>query len=454
MFVESKTLSLLAPEIILMLGATVLFMLGAFSTGRGRLIATLVSYAGAAVALAWYGSPWSAESTFSGPLVIDPMSLGLRWIALLAGVIFTFAGSRRDAELAAEFQGTLMLVICGSMLAASANELVLLFLGLELISIPTYVLLFLGRRDRASAEATMKYFYLSLLASALLLYGFAFLYGISGTTVITGSGEIRGIREAFLNQGPTGSALTASLFKLSPIALVLVTAGFGFKLAAAPFQFYAPDVYQGTTNANAGVLAVVPKLAGVAGFLRLALLVIPGTDAPEKAFAWQLPLVLAVLTMTIGNICALWQKDIRRLLAYSSIAHGGYLLIGLAVAAASMSSGSHQAAGGAGAMLFYVLVYALATMGSFCTLAYLGSPRRELSGVEELAGLGRSHPLAAAALAIFMFSLAGIPPLAGFWGKLTLFGSAIQLASVNQTANTSLALWFVSRRMAATMGMP
>jgi NADH-quinone oxidoreductase subunit N len=261
-----------------------------------------------------------------------------------------------------------------------------------------------------------------------------------------------------LNQGATGSALTAAaasgpsgLFKLAPVALVLITAGFGFKLAAAPFQFYAPDVYQGTTNVNAGVLAVVPKLAGVAGLLRLGLLVIPGTAMTERAFAWQLPLVLAVLTMTIGNICALWQKDIRRLLAYSSIAHGGYLLIGLAVAAAGMSSGSHEAQGGAGGMLFYVLVYALATMGTFCTLAYLGSPRRELSGVEELAGLSRSQPLAAAALAIFMFSLTGIPPLAGFWGKLTLFGSAIQLAAANQTSNTSLALWFVGLAVVAAL---
>ena len=449
MFVESKTISLLAPEIILMLGATILFMLGAFRAGRAQLVATLIAYAVAAAALACYGSPWAAESTLSGPLVIDPMSLGLRWIALLGGVVFTLAGSRRDAELAGEFQGTLMLVICGAMLTSSANELVLLFLGLELISVPTYVLLFLGRRDRASAEATMKYFYLSLLASAMLLYGFAFLYGISGTTVIFGSGEVRGIREAFLNQDATGIA--SSLFKLAPVALVLITAGFGFKLAAAPFQFYAPDVYQGTTNANAGVLAVIPKLAGVAGLLRLALLVIPGTEMAEKAFAWQLPLVLAVLTMTIGNICALWQKDIRRLLAYSSIAHGGYLLIGLAVSAANLSTESHQAAGGAGAMLFYVLVYALATMGSFCTLAYLGSPRRELSGVEELSGLARNQPLAAAALAIFMFSLAGIPPLAGFWGKLTLFGSAIQLAAANQTANTSLALWFVGLAIVAAL---
>src|SRR6478672_9302736 len=134
MFVESQTISLLAPEIILMLGATLLYMLGAFRAEKGPLLATLVGYAAAAAALACYGSPWDVESTLSGPLVIDPMSLGLRWIALLGGIIFTLAGSRRDAELAAEFQGTLMLVICGAMLAASANELVLLFLGLELIS--------------------------------------------------------------------------------------------------------------------------------------------------------------------------------------------------------------------------------------------------------------------------------------------------------------------------------
>ena len=165
------------------------------------------------------GPPRRADP--QGRRVMAPGGLGVRGVALLSGGSFTFAGSRRDAELAGEFQGTRMLVSGGAMLTSSANELVLLFLGLELISIPTYVPLFLGRRDRASAEATMKYFYLSLLASALLLYGFAFLYGISGTTVIVGSGEVRGIREAFLNQYATGIA--SSLFKLAPVALALIT---------------------------------------------------------------------------------------------------------------------------------------------------------------------------------------------------------------------------------------
>jgi NADH-quinone oxidoreductase subunit N len=362
------------------------------------------------------------------------MSASLRWLAVLTGGIFTLALSRlADRNLASEILGSLMLIVVGIMLAAGANELVLLFLGLELISIPTYVLLFLGRRDRASGEATMKYFFLSLLSSALLLYGFSFLYGLAGTTVIAGTVEVPGIREKLLSAAMDSSPLAG----LAPLALVLIVAGLGFKLAAAPFQFYAPDVYQGTTNVNAGVLAVAPKIAAVAGFIRLVIVAMP----LAADYAWQVSLVVAVLTMTIGNVCALWQKDVRRLLAYSSIAHGGYLLIGLAVGAGSVAIGS-SANGGAASMLFYVLVYALATMGTFATLAYLGSSERELSGVEELAGLGKSQPLAAAALAIFMFSLAGIPPLAGFWGKFALFSGAIQFAAANYQSRE--AAWFIA----------
>jgi NADH-quinone oxidoreductase subunit N len=220
---------------------------------------------------------------------------------------------------------------------------------------------------------------------------------------------------------------------LAPLALVLLVAGFGFKLAIAPLQFYAPDVYQGTTNLNAGLLAVAPKIAGVAGLVRLVLVAVPAAGD----FGWQLALVLAVLTMTIGNVCALWQGNIRRLLAYSSIAHGGYLLIGLA--AACVAPGAES---GITALLLYVAVYAAATMGSFAALAYLGSSRREVNGVEELAGLGRTQPVAATAIAVFMFSLAGIPPLAGFWGKLALFASAIQVAAAGSEGSQSV--WFTA----------
>lgn len=439
MFVDWQTISLLWPEVILVLAASTMFVAGAFTRSRAWwTFVSLVCYALAAVALCRFGPPWDpvwpTDFVVSGPVTVDPLSLGLRWLALLVGFVLTLvAGRLADRDLASEFLGSLMLVVTGVMLTASANELILLFLGLELISIPTYVLLFLGRRDRASGESAMKYFYLSILAVSLLLYGFSFLYGITGTTLIAGTPQHPGIREAFAALRPGASE--NPLAGLAPLALVLVIAGLGFKLTVAPLQFYAPDVYQGTTNANAGLLAVAPKIAGVAGMIRLLIVAMPSS----AELVWQLALVLAVLTMTIGNVCALWQKNIRRLLAYSSIAHGGYLLIGLATAAAATASGNDAATGGIAAMLFYLFVYSLATLGAFAALAFLSSQRHEVSGVDELAGLGRSQPVIAGAIAVSMFSLTGIPPLAGFWGKLSLFGSAIELTT---TSAGGMSLWF------------
>ncbi len=434
--VEWNTIRQLWPEVVLVAAATSIFVGGAFTRSRAWwAMMALVAYLAAGAALAAQGPPWALEvAGFTGPVTHDPMSLGLRWLGLVMGLVFTLTAARQaEPELAGEFFGCLMLVAVGVMIAASANELVLLFVGLELISIPTYVLLFLGRKGRASGEATMKYFFLSLLSSALLLYGLSFLYGLGKTTLIAGTPQVPGIREALA----TKQALDATpLAPLAALTLALVAAGLGFKLAAAPLQFYAPDVYQGTTNANAGLLAVAPKIAGVAAFIRLVIVAMPAA----AELAWQLVLVMAVITMTIGNVCALWQRNIRRLLAYSSIAHGGYLLIGLAAAAAATSASDATLRGGTMAMLFYVLVYALATMGAFAALAYLGSARRELNDVDELAGLARSQPLVAGALAIFMFSLAGLPPLAGFWGKLNLFGAAIQLAT--SPLAKGLPLWF------------
>jgi len=439
--VEWKTIQLLAPEAILVLAASAIFLAGAFTRNRAWwALCAIISYFAASAVLS--GQHFSAAhlGVLSGPIVIDPMSLGFRWLGLLVGFIFTLTAARlADEDLASEYFGCLMLVAAGIMITASANELVLLFLGLELISIPTYVLLFLGRRDRASGEATMKYFFLSILSSALLLYGFSLLYGLGKTTLITGTAAIPGIRDSIAALSPT-----APLAPLASLALVLVIAGLGFKLTIAPLQFYAPDVYQGTTSANAGLLAVAPKIAAIVGLLRLVIVAMP----PVAEFAWQLALVLAILTMTIGNVCALWQRNVRRLMAYSSIAHGGYLLIGLATAAAATAATQGAYRGGITAMLFYVFVYALATMGTFAALAYLSSSRRDLNDVDELAGLGRSQPLVAGALAIFMFSLAGLPPLAGFWGKFNLFASAVEFAT---SAPSRLALWFAILAIAGAL---
>ncbi len=458
MFVEARTVALLWPEVVLIVAATTILIGGAFKRSRTWwTTASLVAYVAAGIALWLGGAPWSVDAVTSGPVTADAMSFFLRWVSLIAGFTLTLTVSRlADKDLASEFLGLLMLAVAGAMITSVANELVLLFMGLELISIPSYVLLFLGRRDRSSSEATMKYFFLSIFSSAMLLYGFSFLYGIGGTTLIAGNEQAPGLREQITQVLQSASAAPAaaevgdaaaadavattnrSIAALSPLALILIVVGLGFKLAAAPFQFYAPDVYQGTTNANAGILAVLPKIAGVAGLIRLVVLAMPAT----ADFAWQLTLVLAVLTMTIGNICALWQRNVRRMMAYSSIAHSGYILVGLAVATGVTAVGTTQAAGGVAAMLFYLFVYALATIGTFSALAYLGSERKELNNLDELAGLAKSYPILAGAIAVFMFSLAGIPPLAGFWGKFTIFGSAIEMASGN--VPQSVSNWFAA----------
>ncbi|QDU27102.1 NADH-quinone oxidoreductase subunit N [Anatilimnocola aggregata] len=428
MFVEARTLGLLGPEILLTAIATLLFVGGAFVRQREAWsLVALVSYVVAGIWL--FTTSDGSLSVTSGPVTSNGMSVCLRMLAIVLGITFTLVASQQtDKLLATEYLGSLMLIVVGLMIVAAANELVLLFLGFELISIPTYVLLFLGRRDRVTSEATMKYFFLSILSSALLLFGLAFLFGMAGTTTIQGTAAAPGIREVLQQLSATDSiSPLKALLPLAPLALVFILAGLGFKLTAAPFHFYAPDVYQGTTNSNAGLLAVAPKIAGVVGLVRLVIIALP----ISADFAWQLALVLSVITMTLGNVCALWQRNVRRLMAYSSIAHGGYLLLGLAAATGSTALPQLNADGGTTAIIFYVVVYSLASMGTFTALAYLGSHRRDLQTVDELAGLGKSQPLAAAVIAVCMFSLAGLPPLAGFWGKFSLFTSALQIALGN-----------------------
>ncbi len=224
------------------------------------------------------------------------------------------------------------------------------------------------------------------------------------------------------------------------LALVFIFAGLGFRFTIVPFHFYAPDVYQGTTNPNAGLLAVVPKIAALVALVRLAAFAMPGLER----LGWQLALALAMVTMTLGNVLALWQTDLRRLMAYSSIAHAGYMLIGLAVAFA-VASGAPQAAhfDGIGASLFYLMVYSAATAGTFAALVYLGGKQNEVNSVQQLAGLSQIFPKTAALVAIFMFSLTGLPPLAGFWGKFTLFTGALGV-DARDPSGSSLWPWFLA----------
>jgi NADH-quinone oxidoreductase subunit N len=435
---DSATLYLLLPEMLLVAAATIIYLMGAFYP---RMFRPNVVAAGAiliAAAVAIYQDVrtvplHSLGAAINGPIVNDYFGHVARWAILLFGLLFVMmSSSSKTIRPAAEYVGSLLLIIAGLMLVATGYDLVLLFLGLELVSIPTYVVLYLGRHDASGQEATAKYFFLSILSSALLLYGFSFLYGLAGSTRLDHL-------HAQLTSLPHLSDATAAMYlKLAPLAMLLVFAGLGFRMTAVPFHFYAPDVYQGTCHPNAGLLSTLPKIAGLLALVRIVVASMPGAEL--QGLGWRIALVMSVLTMTLGNVLALWQDNIRRLLAYSSIAHGGYMLIGVAVGLATAASGEPSVSpeiNGIGSALFYLAVYCLATIGAFAALNYLGSQDRQVDGVDELTGLGRTRPLAALALAVSMFSLAGVPPLAGFWGKFTLFTGALEVGG-------ALRPWFVA----------
>jgi len=448
-YLTLQSIEVLVPEIIVVATAALVLVGGAFSSTRD--LWNLVSVVGlglAGAALVWQQmSPGlgphlreAEQAAAFGPLIVDVLAHALRWLVLVSGILFVLVASRSAEErLATDYLGSILLVIAGMMLVCVAGDLILLVLGLELISIPTYILLYLGRRDAASQEAAAKYFYLSVLSSAILLYGLSFLYGVAGSIELT---EIRAQLPS-INRS-TVPQISDQLRPLLPVGVLLIVGGLGFKIAAVPFHFYAPDVYQGTTNGNAGLLSVAPKIAGMVALVRIATAIGPSIES----IGWQTIAVLAIVTMTLGNVLALWQTNIRRMLAYSSIAHAGYMLIGITVGMAAAERGPTDGSlYGYGATLFYLLTYSLVTIGTFAALAYLGRKEKEIDTVDDLAGLGRSYPLIAFVVAAFMFSLTGIPPMPGFWGKLALFITTLDMVRIAGDDR----VWFVVLALAGAL---
>jgi NADH-quinone oxidoreductase subunit N len=461
-----ETFLLVAPEIALVAAALVTYVGGAF---LGLRFGWLLAVAGIAGAMALAGGvPGPGVVMESGGVRLDAFSGFIRWTTLglggllalvQSGDLFSAAVSRGSGLRrggTCEEAGTFLLLLAGLSLVGVADDLVLLFVGLELVSIPTYILLALKRTDARGQEAGLKYFFLSLVASAVFLYGLVCLYGIGGSTSLATIGA---------RLRSTDVSISGLAVVLLPAALGMAVMGAAFRMAAVPMHFYAPDVYEGTSPGNAALLSTLPKAAGVVVLGRLlALAIASDADAGPAARAhldllWQVTAALAAVTMTVGNVMALVQRNLRRLLACSSIAHAGYLLVGIAVAAAAASARSTMplggglqgpdgaidrgwvfALGGMTATLFYLVTYALATIGVFGAVAYLGHrwpewtttsaarpPREEITTVEDLDGLSSTNPVAAFALGVFLLSLAGIPPLPGFWGKLSLAASALQV---------------------------
>jgi NADH-quinone oxidoreductase subunit N len=429
------------PEAVLVGGACVLFVLAVTRPKRGLavavgltgvlaagVVAALVSVPAFASVLGWQELPlfWAGvEGTPYYPRALTPFdptgpAAFVRCVCLAAAALFTLlAYSETRDDNACEYVACTLIAAAGASLVGRANDLVTLFLALELVSIPTYVLLYLPARDRAGQEAAVKYFLLSVLSSAVLLFGFSYLYGLTGTT----------------NIGAIVDTLTdAHKTQVSPLALVaivLTIAGLGFRLTLVPFHFYAPDVYEGGPTGVVTQLAFFPKLVGFAALARLLGMLYPPLNLlPFDTSATLIPYtlgIIALVTMTFGNALALLQPNLKRLLAYSGIAHGGYMLVGLVVASTLPDAlGATPYLTGVDSLMFYLVGYGLMTVGAFAVLAHLGTGANPVETADDLAGLGRTHPVAAGSMAVCLFSLLGLPLTLGFAGKLLLVVAALE----------------------------
>ncbi|WZO99754.1 NADH-quinone oxidoreductase subunit N [Isosphaeraceae bacterium EP7] len=421
--VAHRTLIILAPEIILLAVATAMMTAGAFIK-RPRHFWSILS-AGTLVfaIIPLFLHRNAGVDIYASTVLNDPLSGYSRLFFLLTGlIVLALAHDQVDDARAPEFFGSLLMIHAGAMIVAASNELVLMFVGLELISIPTYLLLYLLKRTSATQEAATKYFFLSIFSSALLLYGMAYLYGLTGVSNLKGIANLVEYAPGVPNP------------QLALIALVFIMAGLGFRVAAVPFHFYAPDVYQASPTILTAVLAWIPKAVGFLAIIRILICVLAGAgvENPTVDKAITLAWIIAAITMTLGNTVALGQENLKRLFAYSSIAHAGYLMIGVAVAFRTRP-GSTGIYLGIEGILFYLFAYALMTLGAFGVILAANTGNQAVENVDDLSGLGQSQPLLALAMTICLFSLVGIPGLAGFWGKFSIFGAAFSAGPVADT---------------------
>ncbi|OQY46684.1 MAG: hypothetical protein B6242_07090 [Anaerolineaceae bacterium 4572_78] len=325
-----------------------------------------------------------------------------------------------------EYYAMLLLATSGMMIMAAGTDLMIIFLGLELMSISLYVLAAINRYSRASLEAGIKYFLLGAFASAFFLYGIALIYGASGSTNLNGIGE--GLK-----------AVPKGYEALPLFGLGLLIIGFSFKIAAVPFHWWTPDVYHGAPTSVTAFMSVGAKAAGFAALIRV-LTVSFGFDGSMFADNWHVAVAtLAVLTMTLGNLTALAQNDVKRMLAYSSIAHAGYVLVGVV-------TGTEQ---GISAALFYLMAYAFMNIGAFAVISVLEQQDAIGTNLEEYAGLAGHHRVLAMLMAIFMLSLMGFPMLGGFWGKVYVFLAAIEagwiVLAIIAVLNSGIAAYYYLR---------
>jgi NADH-quinone oxidoreductase subunit N len=403
-FTSTDFLSIL-PIVVIVVWASALLLVEAFIDAAKKAVPLLAAI-GLAVSLGFaFAGATQKYVGFKGMVVADGFAGFLQVLFLLSGLLaiaLAYNYNKRIGLDRSEFFVLLLFSISGMMLMAVAVDLIVVFLALELLSIPLYVLAGLLAPNTNSEEAALKYFLLGAFAGGFVVYGIALAFGATGTT------NLNGIFEA-IDSGVADMGLLA-------IGAALILVGFGFKVAVVPFQMWTPDVYEGAPTSVTAFMAVGAKAAGFAALLRIFLAAMPGLADQLVPVLWT----LAALTMFVGNLLAIAQRNIKRMLAYSSIAHAGYIFMAL-----TAMGQAEQFENAVSSALFYLLAYALTSFGAWSVVMALEKAEGKGLEIEDYAGLGRKYPALSVAMLIFMLSLTGVPPTLGFFGKFYLFGTVI-----------------------------
>ena len=396
---DIPNLVLATPELLLGIGAMVLLMVGVFMGETSTRIVTGLSVALIVLAGIWLiWSPGEGEA-FHGAFVMDPFARLMKILVLIgSGVAIAMSVGFARLENFDRFEYPILVVLAtlGMLLMVSANDLIALYLGLELQALSLYVVAAINRDSLRSTEAGLKYFVLGALSSGMLLYGASLVYGFTGHT------GFDGIAAAMAGERSLGLIF----------GIVFVLAGIAFKISAVPFHMWTPDVYEGAPTPVTAFFAAAPKIAAMAMLIR----VVQGAFEPATTDWRQIITFLAIASMGLGAFAAIGQSNIKRLMAYSSIGHMGFALVGLA-------AGSEEGVSG---VVLYLIIYMAMTLGTFACILAMRRTDGMVENISDLAGLSRTNPMLALVLTAFMFSLAGIPPLAGFWAKYFVFLAAIQ----------------------------
>jgi NADH-quinone oxidoreductase subunit N len=391
------------PELIMIVAGTLIMLLTPWLGSERRNALTTLTIVGFIAALA--GAVFANNSpgtSFSNMMIVDGFATFFRVLVIVVGILTVLSSAqylKREHAESAEYYALLLFSVTGQCVMATANELIMVFIGLEISSIATYVLAGYLRDDKRNNEAALKYFLLGSFATAFLLYGIAWIYGTTGSTNLN---DVR----TFLIAPPGARNLI-----LAGTAAALMFVGFAFKVSAAPFQIWAPDVYQGAPAPVTLFMSAGPKAAAFAVFLRVFMTAFEPITSRWEPFVWA----SALLTMIIGNFAALTQSNIKRMLAYSSIAHAGYVMVAIT---------AHSQIGIAAAM-FYLAAYALMNIGAFAVITHFSRQGEKFVNIDDLAGLGWKQPVTGALFSIFLLSLIGVPLTGGFFGKFYIFKAAL-----------------------------